>query len=215
MKNKKIFIGLVVSILLFGIVNMVSADLVIEDTNVVLEQANDPWGYGSDYSISVNNWYVWDALLIDQVNNGDGTYTLTPTLYTVADAMDFYSAPYAAEFSYETISSGQYELFFSNLTEGPYATQGSLTISNMETFYLGISLGFPEDDPNRDAFGWAQFSMFFGNLQMMDNAMAYETEGIYIGTSTTVSAVPILGAAWLFVSGGILGLVGLRKKKKF
>jgi hypothetical protein len=137
--------------------------------------------------------------------------TLTPTTWNVDEEADFYLAPNGVEFSAATIASGQFSPLF--VLDNAY----SINIP-YGTFYLGVNTGtgFTYDEngyggPGREVFGWMQLHNSSAGLQMISNAMAYGTNGIFIGT-TDVVPVPEPEAYAMMLAG--LWLVGFMVRRR-
>ena len=141
-----------------------------------------------------------------------GNYsTLTTTNWAVDEEADYYLVPYEAEFSAANIASGQFSPLF--VLDHPYSIDVPFG-----TFYLGVNTGtgFSIDGngfgvPGRSVFGWMRMNNSSTGLQMVSNAMAYGTNGIYIGTTDTVP-VPEPETYAMMLAG--LALVGAAARRR-
>lgn len=135
-----------------------------------------------------------------------GTYsTLTPTTWNIDEEADYYLVPYGAEFSASTIAQSQFTPFF------VFDDASSINVP-FGTFYLGVNTGNSGNGwPPRDVFGWVAFTNSPTGLEMIGNAMAYDTNGIFIGT-TNIVPVPEADTWALMLTG--LSLVGAMARRR-
>jgi hypothetical protein len=131
--------------------------------------------------------------------------TLTAVTWNVDEEADYYLAPKGSEFSAATIGSGHFSPLM--VFDNGYSIQVPYNEFSLTDFYLGINTGVGSASldpthyaPNRDVFGWVHLRNSTNGLQMIDNAVAYGTRGIFIGTADVVP-VPLPGAYILFLLG--------------
>jgi hypothetical protein len=104
---------------------------------------------------------------------------------------NWYFANYGDAFGPTTIDSGSFVLF--SLLETFNVGYGD--------FYFGVSTGesvFPSD---YDVFGWAKLRNSSSGVELLGSAVAYDSGGIIIGTTTIV---PEPSAIFLFGTGFML-----------
>lgn len=76
-------------------------------------------------------------------------------------------------------------------------------------FYMAFNtgLGIDEGNPDRGIYGWALFRNSESGVEMLDNAVAYEEQGIVVGTLTAIPEPAVL----TMLLAGFAGLL-LRRK---
>jgi hypothetical protein len=94
---------------------------------------------------------------------------------------------------------------------------GSVIFTNNSPFYLGFYTGnqfFAPTNGIYDSplFGWAKFVNNQGVIQMLDSAIEFGGEGIYVGTQTIIQPTPEPSALALAALGGLL-LGWVRRQK--
>lgn len=191
--------------------------------NSTLYVSHGPAGYG--YSAVMFN-YAPASGIIQGSGYGTTPATLTPTNMTVDIGADLFFASPGQEFSVATIASGSFPLLVASTNTGftgfgtVYALPSSgvnpypgLLFQDTGIFYLGVNSGQNIFSPafDRSIFGWAEFSYNPSGIQLISSAVTYDQAGIFIGTTNTVSTIPIPTAVWLF-SSGLLGLIGVARK---
>ena len=113
--------------------------------------------------------------------------------FSLDEGSEWFATNQLDVFTRDTIVSGQFNLL------------GSLAVEVNQSFFLGVNTGsgFVGNDyasaANRQHFGWGEFLIDQdGELQLLDSAVAYDRNGILIGTSV---AVPEPSSAFLILTG--------------
>ena len=124
--------------------------------------------------------------------------TLQGTTTALDEGSDWYVVHAGDEFSSTTISQNA---FAPLITLGPIY-YNPVTVDSADDLYLGIatSRGFPI---NRNVFGWVRLHDVDGILVMIDNAVSYDSPGIYVGTITVVpepAAVCVVAGAFALLA---------------
>ena len=121
---------------------------------------------------------IYTAVVI-QGSNGDFTNALfgfdgnelTLQGVTLDEGSDWYAVSPGDVFGFETLEARRFR-------SGSVGTDG---------FYLGVATSSNFDVfPVRDVFGWAHLVSEGGQLVMLENAVAYDSEGIVVGTTQLV-----------------------------
>lgn len=170
---------------------------VVVDTNVTL--GDDHFGQFADHWLTVlqNEAGDYTTMWFDKTELQSGVGSLlNPVTWNIDEEADYYLAPEEAAFSVATIAAGQFSRFF--VLDHPTPIEVSYG-----DFYLGINtgVGWSESSPSRDVFGWVHLRNTSTGLEMLGNAMAYDTQGIYIGTMDVIpepATWKLAGAAILF-----------------
>ena len=173
-----------------------TAITVVPDANIELLDAE----FVGDYALLVQQ----DAAGADDTTaffDFDGT-ALRLTSSVLDEASDWYLVEAGDAFRTSNIEAGLYPRI-----SGPPVVVGS------GTFFLGVVTGLGFIDlgvPNRDVFGWIELSVSGSTLSVLGNAMAYDAEGIFIGTNT---AIPEPATGFLLALG--LAALSLRSSAEF
>jgi len=183
---------------------------VVTNTNVTFDNSHlSPFG---DYSLTVlqNEAGDYTTMWFDKTELPSGiASSLTPITWNVDEEADYYLAPQGSGFSAASIAAGQFTPFF--VVDNPSTIQVPY-----DNFYLGINTGVgftgPPFHPRRDVFGWVHLLNTPNGLEMLGNAMAYGTQGIYIGTVNTVPE-PESGSL-LCLAMILLGLITLFSRRR-
>ncbi len=80
---------------------------------------------------------------------------------------------------------------------------GVPVFAGTEEFYLGVSTGTIDcSNPScRDVFGWVRLRNVFGQLEMVENAVAYNSLGIIVGTTNLVPEPSSIALGWMALAG--------------
>ena len=136
-----------------------------------------PDGLFGDYSATVfqdaaatdftSVWFDYDGLdlLVVQWNIDEGS--------------DWYVVNEGDEFSLATIGSGQFAVLLEACVAGP-----PVEVPSGE-FYLGVATGLGFGD--REVFGWVRMKSEAGVLEMVRNVIAYDCDGIIVGSPADVT----------------------------
>jgi hypothetical protein len=174
------------------------AATVVSNTNLLWQKL--PAGGISDYEVTVYqnaaaSDYTQALFDFDQTS-------IKCAGVTVDESSDWYVLNFGEEFSKRTILGG-------SLT--PLAVSGALsppvTVGFGQEFYLGVNTGLGFESGFRNVFGWVLLKPIGGVLTMVDNALSYDSPGIFVGTTTVV---PEPSATAIFV-GAALSLTGRRR----
>lgn len=123
--------------------------------------------------------------------NFDGA-TLSFETINIDESSGWYLTTYNEAFTTQTIQNGNHPVFYSSRTD---PMNNDLPIEP-GPFYLGIQTW----RGTNEVFGWALMNNTGSELVMLDNAMAYGAEGIYIGTTQAIpepTTLALLGAGGL------------------
>ena len=125
---------------------------------------------------------------------------------------DFYLVSAGSTFSKATIASGNFTPLFN--TDQPHTVSVPYDPTQSTSFYLGINtgLGFSNNRPNRDVFGWVQLSNSSTGMSIISSAMAYGEAGIIVGTLNTVPVPEADTSAMLLMGAGVMGFMARRRK---
>ena len=112
---------------------------------------------------------------------------------------DWYLVHPGDEFGYTTLENDQFSQIF----------HGNNEPIGLDDFYLGVSTEgvgpFNNCDPHsevcRNVFGWVRLRNVLGRLEMVENAVAYNSLGIIVGTTEVVPEPPGLFLGWLAFVG--------------
>lgn len=158
------------------------------------------------------------------IQNFDGDYTvfffdktelplnrgasLTPVTWNIDEGADYYLVPFGIEFSERTID--QFSPFLA------LNTPTQITVPYGD-FYLGVNTGVGSfsDPPNfipRDVYGWVKLRNTPTGLEMLDNVMAYDTGGLFIGTRD-VLPIPEPGAGMALPAMLVIALASRRSRQ--
>jgi hypothetical protein len=182
--------------------------IVVSGTNVAIL---DPQPINSNSSFDAQ---------IQQVPDPKGDYTDVIFSYTgnklgitfadYDEESDWYLAQAGDSFSASTIAANRFTpVYFTEPNENVYLPPVSIPQGN---FFLAINTGkgFPYGGPTfRNVFGWAEFNNTGAQLSLVDSAMAYGEQGIFIGS---INPVPEPGLFPGFAFGALL-LVGRPRRR--
>jgi len=157
------------------------AATVVVDSNISLTV---PIGGFEDYELTVQQNPVFDDNPTGIVFDRDGLTRLRFVNHNIDEGSDWYLANLGDSFSKETIESDSFVTFFS-----ASADVHNVIDVGFSEFYLGVNTG--QGPPvggfsPRDVFGWAKFRNSPSGLELLESAVAYQTDGIIIGTTTTI-----------------------------
>lgn len=176
--------------------------LVVADTNVFLDRFSSypdsqmlevyqaPTADYTGIAIRANYDYFAQKLTVMCVN------------YVVDEGVDAWLAPFGFNFSSLSISAGQFEPLHV-LNDNYSFTITDLWDTTSLSFYLGLNTG--QGFSSRNVFGWVELQYLpeANALIVVDSAMAYGEQGIYIGLDTPVVPEPgnaIFGATLLLAA---------------
>lgn len=166
---------------------------VISDINVTLDNGSE---LGADYKFTViqDEYGDFTSIWFDLVAN-----TLIFKNSNIDEASDWYLTEHGDEFTKENINNDQFPMFVRVNEAGLFESNNVFV--GISDFYLGINTG---TFAPRSAFGWVHLQNDSGTLSMLGNAMTYQTDGIIIGTTSTIpepGLMPLLFAGVLFIGG--------------
>lgn len=156
---------------------------------------------------------------VDQTPGGDhtgvfmyyGSGRLTGITYNIDQGADLFVVQSGTEFSTASIAAGGpsfvagpsgYESGWSAGVQLPVGTD----------FYLGARTRTTYEDFT--VFGWAHIVVDAqGVPQIVDSAMAFDADGIVVGTLTAIPAVPE-PASWLMMGAGLAALAGVTASRR-
>jgi hypothetical protein len=149
--------------------------------------------------------FFFDGKTISRPNNPDLGYGLD--LYFVEGGQPFTKA---------AIDNGHVQPIYLG-TRQPYVEHTPVDIPESGSFYLGVNSGFVSLDANgdtiRDTFGWALIERgLSGQLFLTNYAMAYQSQGIIVGTTQTVPEPE--SAIIVFTVVATVVLWGLTKRRQ-
>ena len=181
----------IAGIMLFAVSNVTDAQVVVEDTNLIftpdssVSSANLRGTIYQDIAATdiTSAWFAYDGL------------NMTGVTSNLDAGSDWYLVSEDDEFGPTAIASGQFPPIIDCCPTYHSAAVGF-------DFFLGIATTSPQGFPDRDVFGWAHIV----NGVMVDNAIAYHSPGIIVGTSTILpepagSATAIAVLPLLFILG--------------
>lgn len=178
--------------------SMSHAAVVVEDTNLLWEGMNPLVPEGNYVGTIFQDPEATDPTRVGFQYTATrlipGTFTVLPAeiqaVYINLDAgSDWYVVREDEEFSARTIAAGA---FAPLVTFGPQfhpaVTLAPPTYDPRVDLYLGVATRstFVVGPLPRDVFGWVRLREIFGQLVMIDNAVSYDSAGIFIGTTTVV-----------------------------
>ena len=140
------------------------------DSNVILS------GTPESYVLTVFQNFIatdWTSIWFDR----DETDLIFRT-YNVDEGSDWYFCAYNDEFSGDTVSD--YTLF--NQIDQRFTV-------GYGDFYLGVNTGNGFIDfgvPDRSIYGWAHLNNSPDGLELLGSAIAYDSPGIYVGTTQAI-----------------------------
>ena len=182
--------------------SLAGATTVVTNTNILLSDGE----VGADYTLTVYQ----DAAETDPTSiffDYDGA-NVEVVAWNIDEESDWYVVDAGDEFTRQNIVGGLFTAIFT--TDRP---RGPIPVGSGD-FYLGVSTGQgydgpgPPSPPNRDSFGWVELTNAVGGLANAGNAIAYEAEGILVGT-----AIPIPEPSTaLLVASGLAGLAAGRRR---
>ena len=126
----------------------------------------------------------------------DGSH-LTAVTWNLDEESDWYVVNEGDPFGFDSIASDQFEPIFT--VDNP---RGPVFVGT-DQFYLGVSTsgqGLPVPFPTRNVFGWVQLQNVAGQLVVIDNAVAYDSLGIFVGTYDVIPEPSTLGLVWIAIA---------------
>lgn len=112
---------------------------------------------------------------------------------TTADfnGADFYLVHPGDVFNAENIKAGKFPYLIYSKREGGWEWSPGVQIDLQNDLYLGVNTGNSHSSgtlpaPARDAFGWVQLVWQDGMLMPGQSVIAYDTQGIIVGTQMVV-----------------------------
>ncbi len=125
--------------------------------------------------------------------------------YNVDEGSDWFLASYGDFFSALTIANGDFSCV---LQHHPELEVNSVDIGYGD-FYLGLNTGIDNggDGPHRDVYGWVHLDNS-GGLSMHGNAVAYGSQGVFVGV------VPEPSTYILFALGGLTMAIAARRRMR-
>lgn len=216
-------------VLAIGMAGESQAATVVTGTNVTLSgPTNLSWIWPNDNLLNDYQLGAWGGTLnwasgamFDKTDkygsyqySGNARYgnysTLRGLAMTADGGVDLYLVPTGAEFSATTIANGEFSPIVTEASWTPTG-YGSVDIP-FGSFYLGINMDGGVSGA-RNVFGWAQLNNSSSGLVMISNAMAYGTNGIYIGTTNTVPIPEAETYAMMLIGLALVSFVTQRRKQ--
>jgi len=101
----------------------------------------------------------------------------------IDEGSDWYLANFGDRFDMPAIESSDFVTFFRVADE----THNVIDVGFGE-FYLGVNTGTfsPQEETLRNIFGWARFRNSPSGLELLGSAVAYGSDGIFIGTTRII-----------------------------
>lgn len=133
--------------------------------------------------------------------------TLSFVNETADEGSDWYLVSQSDDFTQASIQSAAFPLF-ARATSTGYESH-DLTISSAD-FYLGVNTGsgfISVATPRRNIYGWVHLENDNGTLTMLGNAIAYDEQGIIVGTT---QAIPEPATGLVLILGLPMALGRLR-----
>lgn len=183
--------------------NVTSGQTLVEDANIMLLENSQIPPYTQlrvfqdiEAFDETNIWFSIDS------GPSPELVTLTFEDINVDEGSDWYFAELNDVFSETSIANGTHEIWGGVNDTGDGFVFGEIDIP-IGDFYLGVNTdGYPSPFLDRDIFGWAHFSIDANlNLQLIDNAVAYNSNQIIIGQNaipepSTTAAILLFFAAF-------------------
>ena len=177
----------VVAILVLFLMLLVSSasGQIVEDTNITVDASPGLFNL-TVFQSPESGANRDDTSVFGSVTVAGPTAMLLFEGIVLDEGSDWFAVNQGDLFTRDTIDSGQ----FNTLIDGLQAD--ALTIEVDQSFFLGVNTGSGLVDsidfqPNRQHFGWGEFLIDQnGELQLLDNAVAYDQGGIVVGTSVAV-----------------------------
>ena len=185
--------------------NLAAAQTLIEDTNIELltKSSFPPFTQlrvfqDIEASDQTNIWFSIDS------GPSPELVTLTFEMINLDEGSDWYFVQENDVFSESSIANGTHNIWGGVNETGDGLVFGEIDVPIGE-FYLGVNTGrYPSLTLPRDVFGWARFSIDSDlNLQLLDNAVAYNSNQIIVGSnaipepSTTTGCILFLASILL------------------
>jgi hypothetical protein len=163
----------------------------------------------------------FDGVVRDEFKDGirfffDGKTISRPNNPDLGYGLDLYFVEYGQPFTKAAIDNGLVQPIYRG-TRQPYVEHTPIDIPDTDSFYLGVNSGFVSLDANgdtiRDTFGWALIERgLSGQLFLTNYAMAYQSQGIIVGTTQTVPEPE--SAIIVFTVVATVVLWGLTKRRQ-
>jgi hypothetical protein len=141
-----------------------------------------------------------------RIDSQDNQFAIRVSNWAIDEEADWYLVKPGDAFSKAGIAAKKFTPLFTS--DNPYP---ALTVGR--DFFLGVNTGISLPD-YRESFGWVHFriGVHIGgewlSLNMIENAMSYDSPGIIVGTHTVVPEP----AALAMVSVALLGLAARRRR---
>ena len=174
---------------------------VVEDTNINVNASAGAFALivfqGLEFGMNGDPTGVSGSVLVTGT-----TATLLFSNTGLDEGSDWFATNQSDPFTRGTIDAGQFSPLVAQADNG--FLFGSLDVEVDESFFLGVNTGngFVDEidfEPNRQHFGWGEFLVNQnGELQLLDSAVAYNQNGIFIGENVAIPEP----------SSGVLILVG-------
>jgi len=184
--------------------------VVVEDTNIFLE---DEFAADGEFILTVFETPPFEdpdivpgffppielfpdpTSVFGEIDVADQVATLTFTSTSLDGGSEWFLTNFGDAFAQDTVEAGQFETLVDFANAGFF---GSLTVDVNESFFLGVNTG------DRSVFGWGEFLIDEnGDLILLDNAVAYNADGIFVGQSV---AIPEPSSGLLLLIGASLCL---------
>ena len=155
---------------------------VVEDENI--EVHVDEWflGIGGDFRLVV---FAGPDKALSGLNStgveARGT-ELTPVIETLGPPGLWYVVDDGDHFTRDAVAADEFAAFKAGF---PSPAMNTIDIGEYGEFLLGTT-SYPFRDRFTDFFGWARIRLSPLGVELLDNAVAYNSEGIIVGTSTVV-----------------------------
>lgn len=194
--------------------NLSGQGSVVFGGRINLETNAFPLPYGGNYQLTVLNTPDGADGTAIFVNRQTTSIAFQDSL--LDEASGWYFAGLNDSFTAASIGSGDFVFFggHPNIQPGPW-----FDVGYDQPFYLAVASGrtlwsWPNEEPYwiDPVFGWGLFNNTPSGLVLLDSAMAYGSEGIFVGTMT---AVPEPATTALFFTGAfvILGMQRILSRK--
>ena len=183
---------------------------VVVNTNVYLDEVEDPgnflpWDYGLSVAISRNGEDITSVFL--SLENS----MLTLESYLLVGGIELYLAEELDRFTRQTIDRNDFTVL---LEHEPVLQMNTIDVGTGD-FYLGINAGIDSENggnsSKRSLFGWVKLRNASGQLTLVESAMAYEGDGIIIGTTECIPEP----AAYALLLGALALLAPLVRRARF
>ena len=159
---------------------------IVEDTNITIS------GGPNFYGVEINQEFGsqdFTCMFFDVEILGNGMAEFSLPDVCLDESSAWYLVDFCQDLTEQSICNEEFQ-FWGGFGICP-AQAESFVVPVNQPFFVGVNtgLGFDgsNDGPNRDAFGWAEFTVDnAGVVTMLDNAIAYDLGGIVIGKNQAV-----------------------------